>query len=338
MKANGWAKHAGTILGVEIQKYVMKKKISWKKLEYSVDTSLAGWFQENKADTIHTLPNNVTANLEGCMLVLVYNLSGTVKDIGNEPKIHPVYGGIAFTGGTFSEVKNASGELNKFDNLFYTTSVFDPDGNQIFTVRTHATDLDDAVESIVESSTQLQLKGDTKAITGPLTIDTTGINAKFQTGKALFITGSIMTFAGFGVIVGGTNHQSIVRIGFTLYSIGQTGLILCGASNCIMRSAITGATGLNYSLSPKGYIRFGSGLALFAGGLSMLGIGMKNDVIPLLFTGIFSITAGQALSPLAWSPFLRDYKRLNNKFRELNISPSLSVSNDGNTSVLSDNC
>ena len=330
LKTNKWEEKASTILGVELQKYVIKKKMPWRKLDYSSDTALVAWYQKNVADTIRSLPNNFISNLKGCLLVLVYNLSGSERDIEKDPKIYPKVGGIGIN--TLSGDGDISGDLNKYDNIFYSLSVFDTSGNAVITLRVHTSDIDDAVKSIVESSSHLELKGKVKAYKGQLPKDTSGVGTKFQLGQALFITGSVMTFAGFGVIVSGTSDDAKAA-GFTLYSIGQAGLILCGSSNLIMRSALMDATGLNYSISPKGYILFGSGLALFGGGLALVGAGIKNNAGPLIITGITSISTGQVLSAIAWIPFIKDYKRMNRKFKKLNISPSVSVSSNGTIGI-----
>jgi len=328
LKTNSWQDKAATVLGVELQNYVINDELPWEKYDYTADTALNSWYQDNITDTIHSLPEEFASTIKGDFLVLLYNLSGSEKDIGKEVKIYPKVGGIAINTGS-SEI---SGELNKYDNLFYTLSVYNTSGSIVFTIRAHASDIDDAVESIVESCTQMKLSGKAKEYSGSLTIDTSGFSSKFQLGQGLFITGSVMTFAGFGVIVSGTSEDA-QAIGFTLYSIGQAGLILCGSSNLIMRSAILKATGLNYSISPKGYVLYGSGLVLFAGGLGLVGAGINNDAFPLILTGIASVTAGQVLSVVSWIPFVKDYKRMNNKFKNIKVSPSVGISTDGNINI-----
>ena len=330
LKTNNWQDKAATILGVELQNYVMKKKIPWEKYDYSSDTALNSWYQDNVTDTIHSLPNAFISNMKGDFFVLIYNLSGSERDIEKDPKIYPTVGGIGINTG--SGGGDISGEINEYDNIFYSLTVFDTGGNMVLTIRAHASDIDDAVESIVESCTQMKLAGNVKAYDGPLKKDTSGVAAKHQLGQGLFITGSVMTFAGFGVIVSGTSDDAHV-IGFTLYSIGQAGLIICGCSNLIMRSAILDATGLNYSISPKGYVLYVSGLALFGGGLGLAGAGIKNNSGPLVITGIMSVTAGQVLSVLSWIPFIKDFKRMNKKLKNINVSPSVSFSANGNVNV-----
>lgn len=315
-----WEQKASKVLYVEIQNHLMNNNnLSWDRLDYHLDTALHSWYQTKTSDTIRSVPERIISGLDGKRLVLIYNLSGFSADIGKDPPLALLPGGRIGV----REERNLAGELNDYENIFFLSSVFDSRGKLVASYQAKTTGVDDAVRTILDLPEVIKLPPKKKRIIQHE--DTLNAVAKYKLGKGLFMTGNILTFLGFGIVVSG-NSDDALTLGVTLLTMGQTGLLLCGYSNYLMKTAFTNATGVGFALSKYGYICHGAGLTLLAGG-AITGI-VSDNTVSVLGAGT-SMLLGYSLTTFAWYPYFKDHKRLDKQFKNFKLLPVASFSKDG---------
>lgn len=317
---------AADIMDVELQKHLMKSGLNWRKLDHAADTALLSVYRAGGASRPEPLPDRITATVEGgadARLIVVHAIRGTESEVPKGPVVAPVRGGIAVT-----REHNIAGKINRYDELFFTVTVFDPaDGSVVGRSALHGVDMSDAVVNIVGFARNPAPRED--AVGVELSEEQRErLSARYGSARALFITGSVFTFASAGIVVSGTS-ENVMPIGLTLFALGQSGLLTCGLSTLAMRSAVTEATRLPFRYSSAGFIVQGIGLAAMTGGFVMVGTGLMGSSGPLVLGGIASITAGEALTFVAWIPHKSNYNRMKRKIESLTVGPRLRIDESG---------
>lgn len=147
MEGDRYGEKASKVLSVELQNYTIKKDEPWQMMDYSLDTVLYRWYQNESSDTIRSVPSQFTSGLNGNLLVLIHGLSGTEKFAKNKNQTtyYRSHNGL-LVGHT--EPRNLAGEINKYKEFNFSSSVFDARGNLLFAYEGEAESLDKAVRRI----------------------------------------------------------------------------------------------------------------------------------------------------------------------------------------------
>ncbi len=146
---NAWEEKAAKVLSVEMQNYSMKKNKPWFLLDFELDTALNSWYQNDSTGFIRSVPQQFTSDLKGDMLVVIYSLSGSEKEIKNRTltTIHHRSNGMI---DIHTEPRNLAGDLNQYDTLVFSASIFDKEGNLVYSYRGQEKSLLKAVKKIFD--------------------------------------------------------------------------------------------------------------------------------------------------------------------------------------------
>lgn len=303
------------------------KRLHWRPLPFAVSTVLSRQFASNTEQDIQSLPAAVIDSVRRLgvdYVILIHNVTAekSANQTGAPETYFPLRAGITITGDGETEV---NGKLS-----FSTTVISVASNSRVYTSRMSPELCNEGPEQCVALNV---VKNITSKRQTPLkTIAETGHGQvqpaiqKYNAGSALFVAGSVLTFIGLGTAVSG-GGQAGEAAAISLFAAGQTGLLLCGVSNYMIRSAITssgddapGGKAVGWVLQGSSIILIGTGLGLISSAMSR---GADGSGPPAqLMSGIFMLGAGEVLLPVSWVFHVVYRCRLKNIYQNVSFEPT----------------
>jgi hypothetical protein len=258
-------------------------------------------------------------------VVIIHHVTAEKKSKQTEgaTTYRPLFGGITL---------NQDGETQVTGKMSFTTTIISVGSNSPVYVFSQTPELcgSDAEQCIAGHAVNgiIQKKQPPKPATGaepgkPSASPSIGL---YNGASAMFVMGSVLTFIGLGTVVYGNTTASI-----SLFAAGQTGLLMCGLSNIMIRSAITSTGGVPPpGGNSAGWILHGSSVVLMGTGVGLViaatSKGVSGNQVPvLLFSGVGTIIVGEALLPFSWIAHLKYRKKLKNVYQNISFDPVWNV-------------